>query len=365
MLAYFDCSSGVSGDMFLASLINAGVPVDFLKKKLSFLPVKNWDLTADLVEKKMLPAVQIKIKGEKYFSSPQVIFDLVRKSSLSPLLKTQIAKVFNLLAETEAKVHKVHKKAARFHELASLDTIVDIAGVVLALDFLKIKKICCSPLNVGSCAPASMAILQEKKIPIYTTGILEELVTPTGAAIAASLSSSFGQMPLMTIDKFGLGAGTFDLPAQANLLRLFIGREQKKMKETPSFSPFYNHDEALLIEANIDDMNPQLFPYVMERLFAGGALDVWFTPIQMKKGRPAILLSALGKMEDGKKLVRIFLEKTSSLGVRLSTRQRVKLFTQKRKIKAGDRQAFFKIGFNRKEGLRKKLEFADWIKIWG
>jgi uncharacterized protein (TIGR00299 family) protein len=326
-LAYFDCFSGISGDMTLGALIDAGCDVARLRSELQALQVPGWDLCAEKVWKNGMAATYAKVKTEEQRAHRSLtdILEILKRSDLPPQVRDRAGAVFQKLGEAEARVHDVPLEKIHFHEVGAVDAIVDIVGACIGFHILSIDKFACSPLNVGGGtakmshgllpvpAPATASLLQGQ--PTYSNGIQRELVTPTGAAIVATLCDTFGPQPPMTVTAIGYGAGTADLEGQPNVLRIMIGESAEKMV------PGYD-EEISVIEANLDDMNPQIYGYFLERALAAGALDVYTTPVQMKKNRPGTLLTVLCKPQDANALTSLIFAETTTFGVRTTNAQR-------------------------------------------
>jgi uncharacterized protein (TIGR00299 family) protein len=326
-LAYFDCFSGISGDMTLGALIGAGCDVSHLRKELRSLQVSGWELTAEKVWKNGMAATYAKVKTEDHekHRSLSEILEILNKSQLAPQVRDRAGAIFEKLGEAEARVHDVPLEKIHFHEVGAVDAIVDIVGACIAFNALGVDKFACSPLNVGGGtarmahgvlpvpAPATANLLQGK--PTYSNGVQRELVTPTGAAMVATLCDSFGPQPPMTVSAIGYGAGTADLEGQPNVLRVMIG--ESAVKVVPGY-----HEEISVIEANLDDMNPQIYGYFLEKALAAGALDVYTTPVQMKKNRPGTLLTVLCKPPDTDALTSMIFAETTTFGVRTTRAQR-------------------------------------------
>ncbi|MFZ3091885.1 MAG: nickel pincer cofactor biosynthesis protein LarC [Nitrospirota bacterium] len=363
--AYFDCFSGISGDMTLGALIDAGLSIKELKSHLSKLPIDNYDITAKKVKKNGIAATKVDVivkvrQKERRLSD---IKKIISNSRLDKTIKAKAISVFERLAKAEAKVHKISLNNVHFHEVGAIDAIVDIVGAVIGLHLLGIENICASPINIGSGyiksahgilpvpGPATAELL--KGMPVYSTDTKMELTTPTGAAIISTLSKDFGPMPKMDIKAIGYGAGTFSSPDMPNLLRIFIGEMKNPAKE----------ENTILLETNIDDMNPQIYEYVMERLFVSGALDVYLTPIIMKKGRPAAMLSVLSKRDDAKKLSDIIFRETTSIGLRVQEIGRIKAEREIKEIKTKYGNVRVKIAFDDKEMLGINPEYEDCKRI--
>ena len=326
-LAYFDCFSGISGDMTLGALVDAGCQLEVLRFGLAGLQVPGWTISADKVWKKRMAAtfVRVATEDQSKHRSLSAILEIIGKSHLSEQVKTNAAAIFRKLGEAEAAVHDVPLEKIHFHEVGAVDAIVDIVGACIGFEALGIEKFACSALNVGGGtakmahgvlpvpAPATAKLLQGK--PTYSNGVQKELVTPTGAAIVATLCDTFGPQPLMSVSAIGYGAGSADLEGQPNVVRIMVGESAEKV--TAGFD-----EEIAVIEANLDDMNPQIYGYFLEKALAAGALDVFTTPVQMKKNRPGTLLTLLCKPHDTNALMSLVFAETTTLGARTYRAQR-------------------------------------------
>ena len=326
-LVYFDCFSGISGDMTLGALVDAGCGVARLRTELQALQVPGWELAAEKVWKNGMAATYAKVKTEEQRAHRSLteILEILRRSDLAPRVRDRAGAIFQKLGEAEARVHDLPLEKIHFHEVGAVDAIVDIVGACIGFHALGIDKFACSPLNVGGGttkmahgvlpvpAPATANLLQGK--PTYSNGVQRELVTPTGAAIVATLCDTFGPQPPMTVSAIGYGAGTADLEGQPNVLRIMIGESTEKAV------PGYD-EEISVIEANLDDMNPQIYGYFLERALAAGALDVYTTPVQMKKNRPGTLLTVLCQPQDANALTSLIFAETTTFGVRTTNAQR-------------------------------------------
>lgn len=328
-IAYFDCFSGISGDMFLGALVDAGVPLQKLQKELKKIPASGYTLKAKSVKRAGFKSTKVDVvlnsKTHSYNSRKwKDIEKLIKKSFLDPYIKQKGLRIFKRLFDAEAKAHGGKFDKIHLHELGAVDCMVDIFGAIIGLSILGIEKIYASPLNVGSGtvntehgilpvpAPATVEIL--KGVPVFSDNTRFELTTPTGAAIIRELAVSFGAMPDIKIEKIGIGAGGRDIEKRPNILRAFIGmKEAGRIKE---------EDRVFVIETNIDDMNPQVYEYVMEELFSAGALDVFLAQVIMKKSRPGVKLTALSNEHTKDKLIKIILKETTSIGVRIYEVQR-------------------------------------------
>ncbi|NIP97587.1 MAG: nickel pincer cofactor biosynthesis protein LarC, partial [Akkermansiaceae bacterium] len=316
--AYFDCFSGISGDMCLGALIDAGVSADALRKCLGKLPLKSFELDIKKVSRAGIKATAVTVRDTSR-QSPARRFsdvrDIISRSKLPQHIKERGLAIFEALFRAEARVHGSRYDRVHLHELGAVDALVDILGTLILLDSLGIGQVYASAVNLGSGtvrtehgelpvpAPATVELLRD--IPSYGSDTGFELTTPTGAVIISTLSAGFGPMPQMRVRETGYGAGKKNLKTRPNVLRVLIGDGA-------------GGDQAglVVLETNIDDMNPQIFPHVMDRLFGAGALDVWLTQIIMKKGRPAVTLSVLCEEPKRGELTGIILRETTTLGVR-------------------------------------------------
>jgi len=317
---YLDCQAGISGDMTVAALLDVGVPLEYLESELAKLPLRtdSYRLSATATQRHGISALKFDVTVSEQHTHRHYsdIIALIFASSLPERVKEVSFRIFRRLAEAEATVHGVSLEAVHFHEVGAIDSIVDIVGVAICLDFLKIERICASSLPLCSgfieCehgllplpAPATAELL--RGLPIHGSIGPGERVTPTGAALVAALADSFGAPPDMTIEKIGTGAGGREFPELPNILRAFSGTSH----------PVKGSDRMVVIEANIDDSTPEVLGYALERLLAEGAADAWFTPIQMKKCRPAVLLSILSHPDDVEKLARTVFQETTAIGLR-------------------------------------------------
>ena len=320
-VAYLDCFSGISGDMLLGSLIDAGLPAGDLRSELAKLPVSGYRVDVARTQRAGLAATQVTVVLEEAAQPHRRLPDvlaLISGSALPPEDKERGSAVFRRLAEAEGRVHGVEPDAVDFHQVGAVDAIVDVMGAVAGLRLLDVQELYCSPLPAGGGsvtgahgrlpvpAPATLALLADANAPLAAGPDPQmELVTPTGAAIVTALARF--QRPAMAVRAAGYGAGARDLEGHPNVLRLWLGESLAGRPAT-----------MLLIETNIDDMNPELYGYAQERLFEAGAADVWFVPIQMKKNRPGVLLSVLCAAEREEAIAAVLLGETSTLGMRVS-----------------------------------------------
>jgi hypothetical protein len=322
-ICYLDAFAGISGDMTVGALIDAGADPAALTEALASVGT-GAVFHVEKTRRGGIAATKFRVEGGEARSHRHLphILKMIESAAISGRARRDAVAVFRRLAEAEAKVHRVPIEKVHFHEVGAVDSICDIVGACVAFDLLGVQAIHCSAVNVGSGtvdtehgvlpvpAPATAELLAGK--PVYARGPAAELTTPTGAAIAATLASEFGPMPPMRVASIGYGAGDRDFEEHANVLRVLIG-ETTGAAEAVTVS---------VIEANIDDSTPQVLGYAMERLFAGGALDVTLTPLLMKKGRPGAMLTVIAKPEDRDQLAQVILRETSSLGVRIYSAER-------------------------------------------
>lgn len=316
---YFDCFAGASGDMILGAMIAAGVEPQVLLAQLSLLNVQGYSIEFQTVDRSGISATyaRVQVPPEHAPRYLRDILKIIHDSKLPDGVKDRAGKVFSRLAEAEARVHNEPVERVHFHEVGALDAIIDVVGAAICFDLAGIERFACSPLHVGSGSvemdhgrfpvppPAVVELL--RGAPIYSTEIKGELVTPTGAAIIATVCSEYGPLPNMELQRTGYGAGTRQYEKFPNVLRVLIGETEVD----PA-----NEEQLWMIETNVDDMSPQIFGHVMEQALEMGALDCYFTSIQMKKDRPGVLLSVLCRAEDKESLSEMLFAETTTLGVR-------------------------------------------------
>jgi len=366
VIAYFDCFSGISGDMTLGALVDAGVSIDTLRAELARLDLPGYKIKAEKVTRSGIAATKVHVStdnkehGERNLAD---ILKLIESSGLATAIKQKSGMIFKRLAEAEAKVHGTTVDNIHFHEVGAVDSIVDIVGSVIGMELLGISQVMTSPINVGSGsvktshgllpvpAPATAELL--RGMPFYESSTKFELTTPTGAAIISTLCVFSGRLPTMKMERIAYGAGDKDFPGLPNVLRLMIGEP----------APAYEADTSIVIETNIDDMNPQAYDYVVERLMQQGAQDVYLTPIIMKKGRPAILLSALADKSKADTLLDTIFRETTSIGVRIQEVGRKKLIREIKEIDTVYGKIRIKISKRGDEILTATPEYEDCKKI--
>ena len=334
--AYFDCFSGISGDMILGAMVDAGLPVDMLRRELGKLEIDGYEISASRAIKAGVAATKVTVKtaataacAHRHFPD---IMRLIEKSSLADSVKEKSLAVFREIAEAESEVHGVPVDKVHFHEVGAVDSIVDVVGAATGLVELGIDEVIGSPVNTGSGvvktdhgtmpvpAPATAFLL--RGVPAYSRGPEKELTTPTGAAFLRAMAASFGPMPVMASSVVGHGAGGHDFEGWPNILRVFIGGGRAKIRQ----------ERLLELSANIDDMSPQFFSPAVDALFEAGALDVTLAPVHMKKGRPGVILSVLCRPEKSEALERIIFTNTTTLGIRRVEVERVSLPRRMEKV---------------------------------
>jgi hypothetical protein len=372
-IAYLECFSGISGDMFLGALVNAGVSPKLLEDTVEALEI-GARLEISRVARGGISATKVDVYANGEKDLPREVFweqhtdhahdhdsshehshaashkhprhdhvhgrglteirAIIEKAAINATAKATAIRIFEALGEAEAEIHNTSIERVHFHEVGAVDAMVDIVCAAVGAESLAVEEWVCSPLNVGGgtvqCAhgtlpvpaPATLKLLRDA--PVYSSGPQVELVTPTGAAIVKTLSNRFASFPAMKIEKAGYGAGTREFPEHPNLLRLTIGEAAttEGASLSANLSASIGSDKIAVLEANLDDLSPQVLAYAMERLLAEGALDVFSVPVQMKKGRPGALLTVLAKLEDANRLTRTIFAETTTLGVRRREEQR-------------------------------------------
>jgi len=322
-ICYLDAFSGISGDMLVGALVDAGASGDAVTQALTSL-VPGATFRFEKTKRRGIGATKFHVSGgeTKKHRHLSHILEMIRKAELPERAKRDATAVFTRLAEVEAAVHQVPVEHVHFHEVGAVDSIADIVGACLALNLLGVEEIHCSPINTGSGtvatehgimpvpAPATAALLAGK--PVYARGPQAELTTPTGAALAVTLAVRFGPPPAMTLGATGYGAGSLDFAEHANVLRVMLGEGSGATEATV----------VSVIEANVDDLSPQVLAYAMERLSEAGALDVSFSPLFMKKNRPGTLVRVIARPEDQETMAGLLMAETSTLGVRIYTAER-------------------------------------------
>ena len=360
VIAYLDSFSGISGDMLLGAMVDAGLSLDDLRGDLARLPLTGYEVRAERVTKQGLAGTKVTVEVEHAHAHRGLadILDLLAAADLPAEVQAGATRIFTRLAEAEAKVHGTSVEQVYFHEVGAVDAIVDVVGACCGLRRLEIEEVYASALPLGGGwvdtahgrlpvpAPATVELL--KGAPTYGGPVEKELVTPTGAAILTTLCLGFGPMPPMTVKATGCGAGSLDLP-HPNLLRLMIGEPVEPLRE----------QRLTVLETNIDDMNPEFYDHLMERLFAAGALEVYLTPIVMKKSRPGTLVSVLTEPAWVEALSEILFRETSTLGLRVMEVARRCLEREWREVETEYGRVRVKLGLLRGEIVTAAPEYED------
>ena len=361
---YFDCFAGASGNMILGALMAAGVEVTAIKGELEKLNLPEFELAVEKVDRSGISSwhVDVRIPDAKKHRHLPEIERIITESGLSDAVKECSTAIFRRLAVAEAAVHGVGVEKVHFHEVGALDAIIDIVGSCIGFEMLGIQQFACSKIHVGSgfvemahgkfpVPPPAVAELL-KNVPFYSTEIEGELITPTGAAIISTVSKSYGRIPELKLELSGYGAGTRVYESFPNVLRVMIG-------ESEAFDRNGATDELSLLETNIDDLSPQVLGHFMDRALDDGALDCWFTPIQMKKNRPATLVSVLCRSEDEAKFLALLYRETSTIGVRVQRVQRHSLDRKVITINTEFGEIAVKTALIGDEVVNSKPEFED------
>jgi uncharacterized protein (TIGR00299 family) protein len=406
---YLDCFSGISGDMFLGAVLDAGMPLEELKRALGSLAVSGYDVSSEKVLRAGVSATRFLVhehgnaggaspapsSGDHehhhdhgrhhhhephHHPAPQAghepggghhhphrslpeIFALIDRSALSAAGRQRARELFQRLAQAEAAIHQMPVEKVHLHEVGALDSIVDIVGAVFALEWIGADRVVCSPLNVGGGtvqsahglfpvpAPATVALLGEA--PVYSGAVQKELVTPTGALIATAYASSFGPIPPMSVERTGYGAGASDNPGTPNVLRVMIGRAAQAA----------TGDRVAVIECEIDDMNPQIFGILMDRLYGAGALEVFYVPVQMKKNRPGTLLTVVAPPARRDALAEVIFRETTTIGLRYADRERECLQREIVSVNTPLGPVRFKLASRHGQVINAVPEFEDCVRI--
>ena len=325
-VAYVDCFAGACGSMLLGAFVDAGAPIDEFRAALGglALPPHEFGIEAERVIEKGFACTRVRVRARTghVHRTPADVYEILRKSRLPDWVREKSLLIFERLAQAEARVHGIDPSLVHFHEVGAVDAIVDVVGVLIAAHHLKIDELFVSVLRLGSGtvhtehgllpvpAPATIELL--RKLPVVGGNEPAELTTPTGAAILSTLAAGFGPMPAMSVQTIGCGAGERSLSI-ANILRVFIGEADRNTS---------SQEQVDLLECNLDDMSGEDIAFAVEELLAAGALDAWTTPITMKKGRPALLLSALAAPGESERIRELLFARTSTLGVRVARRER-------------------------------------------
>jgi uncharacterized protein (TIGR00299 family) protein len=360
-IVYFDCASGASGDMLLGAVVDLGLPVEALRAELAKLGVDGWRIESRTVDRSGLASTKVDVVAEtagqphRHLKHVLAILD---GSTLDAAVKERAAALFRRLAEAEASVHGTTPEKVHFHEVGALDSIVDIVGGVIALRWLGEARFVSSPLNVGTgtvtmshgtfaVPPPATARLVEG-VPVYGAGE-GELLTPTGALLVTAHATEYGPLPLMAVEKAGHGAGGRDTKGRPNVLRIVVGRETGGRSS----------GRVLVLETEVDDAPPQLLGPLIDKLLAAGAVDAYFTPVQMKKGRPGVLVTAIAPPSAGEAVEEVLFRETTTLGVRRQEWDRTTLDRETRTVETAYGPIRVKIGLRRGAVWNAWPEFGD------
>jgi len=399
-LLYFDCFAGAAGDMILGALLDAGLPFDELKRALGSLAVEGWDVSVDRVLKTGVSATKFKVHdhahvhtdarshhhhdhGHGHHHHPphhslREIEAAIGRSALTDSGKGRAIAMFRRLAEAEAAIHGMPVEKVHLHEVGAIDSIIDIVGAVFALEWFAADRIVVSPLNVGGGmvrsahgvfpvpAPATVALLGQA--PIYSNGIEAELLTPTGALILTEYASSFGPVPAMRVDRVGYGAGDRELKETPNVVRVLVG-ERTALSETEAGRLTGvgrvegSAMTVIVLECEIDDMNPQIFGVLMDRLYAAGALEVFYSSVQMKKNRPGTLMTIVARPGDRELLTELVFRESTTIGIRYQELSRECLDREMVTVSTPVGPVRFKVASRAGRVLNAQPEFDDLAKL--
>ncbi|MEP6783883.1 MAG: nickel pincer cofactor biosynthesis protein LarC [Acidobacteriota bacterium] len=381
-ILYFDCFAGAAGDMILGALLDAGLPFDELKRALGSLAVEGWDISVDRVIKTGVTAAKFRVHEHAHAHAGdgghthahhhlKHIFAAIDRSELSAAGKAKAIKMFNRLGEAEAAIHGTTLEKVHLHEVGALDSIIDIVGAVFALEWFNADRIVVSPINVGGGmvksahgvfpvpAPATLALV--KSAPVYSSGIQQELLTPTGALILTEYATEYGPVPAMKIEKIGYGAGDRELRETPNVVRVLIGEAEGPWAQAASRKP--QAHRVTVLECEIDDMNPQIFGVLMEKLYAAGALEVFYSAVQMKKNRPGTLMTIVATREQRDAMTEIVFRESTTIGIRHQELTRECLDREMVAVSTSIGPVRFKVASRDGRVLNAQPEFDDLAKL--
>ncbi len=373
---YFDCSAGAAGDMLLASMMDLGLSEETLKTQLKKLPLEGYNIHFNRVQKQGIGALQISIEvyGQQPHRHLAEIEAVIKGAAYSETVQEKSLAVFQALARAEARVHDMPPDCIHFHEVGAVDSILDIVGCMIALEQLGVDQVFSSPLPLGKGwvktahgliplpAPATAEVIKDYSIPCYGVQVDGETVTPTGAAILAVICSRFSPLPPGRLEAIGYGGGQkdYDYP---NLVRSFLGSFSPAPKATTGVDDLFLTEPVDVIEANIDDLNPEIFEHVLNCLLEAGAMDVFLTPIQMKKNRPAIKLTVLARPVNSHKLGHIVLRETTTLGYRRNPAEKIMLPREHRLVNTPWGDVRVKMAGRPPNYLNAAPEYQDCLEI--
>ena len=384
-ILYFDAFNGVSGDMILGGLLDLGLPLDHLRRRLASLPLEPYRLTARKIDRNGLSGIDFRVEIENgghshshshshtHGRTPGQIYGLIEESRLEDPVKEMALSMFRRLARAEAAVHGQSVEHVHFHEVGAVDAIVDIVGACIGFHYFGACRFFSSPLNLGSGtvtfshgtwpvpAPATAHLV--RGYPVVMGEVQAELTTPTGAAIVTTLAEPGAATPAWTLDRWGFGAGDRELPGIPNMLRLVLGREASGERPSPAAAEGVRDEEVLVLEADIDDLDPEAIGYFMETALGEGALDVRCVPQQMKKGRPGHHLSVLCRPQDRDRMMGLIFRETTTLGIRWKPWRRWVLEREFREVETGHGKVRVKVGLFRGEPVTVWPEYEDLKRI--
>jgi uncharacterized protein (TIGR00299 family) protein len=369
-VAYFDCFSGASGDMILGSLVDAGLELEALKGELGKLHLSHYDVEVTKVAKRGISGSQVHVHVDQdhhhhHHRRLHDIEGIIMQSDLDEPVKRRCLAIFTRLAEAEARAHRISANEVHFHEVGAMDAIIDVVGASTGLAAMGIEKVYCSPLHVGTgtveCAhgtlpvpaPATAELIKGK--PVYSTGVRGELLTPTGAAILTTIAEDFRPMPTMIVERVGYGAGSSDPPIP-NLLRLMIGEAEEEALG-------YQLERVAVAETTIDDMNPQIYDYLIQEMLRMGALDVVLAPVHMKKNRPGVQVKVICPVNMIASLSDFLLKETTSIGLRWRIDNRIKAARSIRELQTAFGPMKFKVAQVGSTVINVAPEYEDCKRI--
>jgi len=384
---YFDCFAGAAGDMIVGALLDAGLPFEELKRALGSLAVEGWDVSVVRVVKTGITATKFRVHEHAHVHdgghghdhqhdhghhSLDQIYAAINRSSLSDAGKARAIAMFGRLGEAESAIHGIPIDKIHLHEVGAIDSIIDIVGAVFAIEWFKADRIVVSPINVGSGmvrtehgvfpVPAPATVTLVKNAPVYSTGIQSELLTPTGALILTEFASAYGPVPPMTIEKVGYGAGDRDLKETPNVVRVLVG-ESEDVRSAGAAAPAGPSMKVVVLECEIDDMNPQIFGVLMEKLYAAGALEVFYSAVQMKKNRPGTLMTIVAKPEQREAMTEIVFRESTTIGIRHQELSRECLDREMVTVTTTLGPVRFKVARRDGRVLNAQPEFEDLAKL--
>ena len=363
-ILYIDCPMGISGDMFLGALVDLGVDLKFILRELKKLPVDRGEINVRTAKESRhsitATSFRVRLKETHSHRAFREIKRLIKGSKLSAGVKNLSLAIFKTIAEAEGRIHGIEPDRVHFHEIGAMDSIIDIVGSAAAVESLGADTVLSSPVPLGTGwaktmhgtipvpAPATLEIL--KDVPLARNDAPFELTTPTGAAIVKTLASAFGPIPEMVIKATGYGAGKKDFAGAANILRVITGETEARA---------HSGERLFVLETNIDDMSPQVAGYLMERIFSEGALEVYFTPVQMKKTRPGVLLTVLAGEEAREKVLETIFKESTTIGVRSHPVERFCLERKTKRVKTPYGAVRVKVSYRKGRAVNVQPEYED------